>query len=347
MVPGPRASTSPFGILPDGRRVERLVLGRPPGAVVHLLTLGATVHRLEVTAADGSRRNVVLAHPDVAAYLGSPYYLGAVVGRYANRIAHGRFDLDGRAIRVPVNDRGHALHGGPSGFDRRLWDVQERGADRAVLRLISPDGDMGFPGTVETTATYEVSGSSVRLVLEAVTDAPTVVNLTSHVYLNLNGEGTVEDHVLWVPADRWTPVDATGIPRGTHEPVDGTPFDLREPCLLGSRFAELPDGYDHNLVVSGSGPRRVAALESAESGVRVGLDADQPGLQLFTSGTFDGTRTDADGRPMPRYAGVALEPQLFPDSPNHPDWPSAVLLPGDRYRSHIEWSFSTGPTSRR
>ncbi len=337
-------STFPFGTLADGRRVERLVLGEAPHPVVHVLTLGATVHRLEVTGGDGRRRNVVLGHPDVATYLGSPYYLGGVVGRYANRIAEGRFELDGRVVHVPANDRGHALHGGPDGFDRRLWEVQERGSDWAVLRLSSPDGDMGFPGTVEATATYEVHANSVRLVLEAVTDAPTVVNLTSHVYLNLDGGGTVADHRLWVPADRWTPVDETGIPGGAHETVDGTPFDLREPALLRTRFAMLPDGYDHNLLVGGSGLRRVATLESPVSGVRVEVGADQPGLQLFTSGTFDGTRPDADGRPLPRYAGVALEPQLFPDSPNHPDWPSAVLVPGNLYRSHIEWSFSTFPT---
>jgi aldose 1-epimerase len=330
-----------FGALPDGGRVDRLVLGEAPGPVVHVLTLGATIHRLEVTDGHGRRRNVVLGHPDVATYLDSPYYLGAVVGRYANRIAGGRFDLDGRTVRVPANDRGHALHGGPDGFDRRLWDVLELGSHRAVLRLVSPDGDMGFPGTVEATATYEVTGNAVRLVLEAVTDQTTVVNLTSHVYFDLDGAGTIEGHRLWVPADRWTPVDETGIPRGTHEPVDGTPFDLRQPASLAARLAVLPGGYDHNFVVGGSGPRPVASLESPASRLRVEVGADQPGLQVFTGGTFDGTRPDVDGRPLPRYAGVALEPQLFPDSPHHPSWPSPVLVPGDTYRSGIEWSFST------
>ncbi len=339
----PALGRSPFGALLDGRRVERLEIGAAPGPVVSLLSLGATVHRLQVTGGDGQRHDVVLGHPDVATYLASTYYLGGVVGRYANRIAHGRFALDGHVVRVPVNDRGHALHGGPDGFDRRLWEVRDHEPDRVVFDLVSPDGDMGFPGTVEASATYEVVGSSVRLLLEATTDAPTVVNLTSHAYFNLDGGGTVEDHRLRVPADQWTPVDGAGIPRGNHEPVDGTPFDLREPVLLSRTIPLLPGGYDHNLVVRGSGMRMVAALESGRSGLRLEVGADQPGLQLFTSGTFDGTRPDVDGTPLPRYAGVALEPQLFPDSPNHPDWPSAELAPGDTYRSRIEWSFSTLP----
>jgi galactose mutarotase-like enzyme len=329
-----------FGRLPDGRPVERLVVGAAPGPRLHVLTLGATMHRLEVSGGGGRRRNVVLGHPDVATYLASPYYLGGVIGRYANRIDAGRFDLDGRAVQVPVNDRGHALHGGPDGFDRRLWEVSETGPDRAVLRLASPDGDMGFPGNLEVTATYEVVGSSVRLVLDAVTDRLTVVNLTSHVYLNLDGGGTLDGHRLWVPAHRWTPVDDTGIPTGDHESVDGTPFDLRTPAVLGERFAALPAGYDHNFVVAGAGMRPVAGLESPASGLRVEVSADQPGLQVFTGGTFDGTRADVDGRPLPRFAGVALEPQLFPDSPHHPGWPSPVLAPGQTYRSRLEWSFS-------
>ncbi len=342
-VPSTPPSRGAFGALPDGRRVERLEIGATPGPVVSLLTLGATVHRLEVTGGDGQRHNVVLGHPDVATYLDSPYYLGGVVGRYANRIAHGHFGLDDRHVRVPVNDRGNALHGGPDGFDRRLWKVQDHRSDRAVFRLVSPDGDMGFPGTVEASASYEIVGNSVRLVLEASTDAPTVVNLTSHAYFNLDGAGTVEDHRLWVPATYWTPVDGTGIPLGVHRHVDGTPFDLREQVLLSRTIPLLPGGYDHNFVVRGSGMRPVAALGSERSGLRLEVGADQPGLQVFTSGTFDGTRVDVDGTPLPRYAGVALEPQLFPDSPNHPEWPSAVVVPGDTYRSHIEWSFSTLP----
>ena len=327
--------------------MESLRLGQAPGPTVTLLTLGAMLHRLEVLGGDGRRHDVVLGHLDVATYLASTYYLGGVIGRYANRIADGHFELDGRTVRVPANDRGHALHGGPDGFDRRLWEVLEHRADRAVLRLVSPDGDMGFPGTVEATATYEVTAGSVRLVLEATTDAPTVVNLTSHAYFNLDGAGTVESHRLWVPADRWTPVDEDAIPRGVHEPVDGTPFDLREPAHLSTRFTDLPGGYDHNFVVEGVGLRPVAALESSRTGIRLEVGADQPGLQVFTSGTFDGTRPGVDGTPLPRYAGVALEPQLYPDSPNHPEWPSALIRPGERYRSHIEWSFSTLPTSEQ
>jgi len=318
---------------PEGPRVDRLVLGASPGPVLHLLTLGATIHRLEVTGGDGQRRNVVLGHPDVATYLASPAYLGATVGRYANRIAAGRFDLDGRPVQLGVNDRGNALHGGPEGFDKRVWEVVSSDAASAVLRLTSPDGDMGFPGGVTASAAFEVDDSSVRLSLEAATDAPTVVNLTNHVYWNLDGGGTIEEHRLTVPADRWTPVDDTGIPTGDHQPVDGTPYDLRDPRPLGGH------DYDHNLVVNGSGARPVAVLESAASSTRLELWSDQPGLQVYSGAYFDATTTDVQHRPIEKYAGVALEPQLYPDSPNHPEWPSPRLAPGDVYRSRMEWRF--------
>jgi galactose mutarotase-like enzyme len=309
------------------------VLGEPPGPVLHLLTLGATMHRLEVAGGDGRRRNVLLGHPDVATYLESSAFIGGTIGRYANRIAAGRFDLDGQTVRVEVNDRGNALHGGREGFDKRIWEVVSSDATRAVLRLTSPDGDMGFPGTVTATAAFDVGESSVQLTLEAVTDAPTVVNLTSHAYWNLDGAGTIGDHRLTVPAGHWTPVDATGIPTGGHEPVDDTPYDLREPTLL------FGHDYDHNFVVDGTGRRVVALLESAASSTRMEMWSDQPGLQVYSGAYFDGTSRDVLNRPIERYAGVALEPQLFPDSPNHPEWPSPRLAPGETYRSTIEWRF--------
>ncbi len=341
-----------FGQLSDGRSVHCLVLGAAPGPVLHLLDLGATVHRLEVTCGDGVRRNVVLGHPSPEDYLSSTDYLGASIGRYANRIAGGTFPLDGREVTVGVNDRGNHLHGGPDGFDRRLWEVVERSRDRAVLRLESPDGDQGFPGRLTVQVTYEVTDAEVRLAFEATTDAPTVVNLTNHAYFNLDGEGsgTVDQHRLTVLADEYTPVDPTGIPLGgAHAPVDGTPFDLRSAAVVGPRARTAHEqvvaarGIDHNYVLRGTGARTVAVLESPRTRTRLELTTDQPGLQVYTGNFLDGTSGSVEGALYRQGDGIALEPQLFPDSPNRPEFPDPVLRPGETYRAALGWRF--GPVT--
>lgn len=309
-----------FGQMPDGREVRVLTIGSSPGPVVEVLTLGATVHRLLV---DG--RNVVLGHADVAGRLASSDYVGGTIGRYANRIAGGRFPLGGSTVSVLTNDRGNSLHGGPEGFDVRLWDVVSHSADSLELTMTSPDGDQGFPGAVTAHVRYAVSGNTVTIAMSATTDATTVVGMTNHAYVNLDGEGAIDDHELVVDSDLYTPVDGTSIPLGEHEPVDGTPFDLRAPAPLR---AEL----DHNFVVRGEGLRRHARLSTPHATLEVW--SDQPGLQVYTGDMFDGTVHH-------RRAGVALEPQIFPDSPHHPEWPSPVLEPGETYRSTIEWRFSS------
>ena len=338
----------PYGVLPDGREVRALTIGSAPGPVVEVLTLGATVHRLEVPGPDGVRRNVVLGHATVEERLASSDYVGGTIGRYANRIAGGRFPLDGREVVVGTHDRGHSLHGGPDGFDRRLWDVVEHGPDEVVLSLVSPDGDQGFPGTVSVLVRYRVAGDAVRVELEATTDAPTVLNLTNHAYFNLDGEGagTIDDHLLAVAADEFTPVDAAGIPLGGHAPVVGTPFDLRDPTAIGAAVrTEHPQvvdarGIDHNFVVRGEGLRPHAVLTSPRSGVRFVLRSDQPGLQVYTGNFLDGTRRSTTGGLYRQGDGIALEPQLFPDSPNRPEWPSAQVGPGTTYRATLEWDFA-------
>ncbi len=340
-----------FGELPGGRPVHRLVLGSEPGVELHLLTLGSTIHRLRVTGGDGQRRDVALGYADVGSYLEGTYYLGAVVGRYANRVAHGRAVVGGSEVELGTNDRGHHLHGGPDGFDQRLWEVVDAGPDHAHLRLVSPDGDQGFPGEVTVDAHWSVSGDEVRLDLEATTDAETLVNLSSHLYLNLEGDGlegatTIDDHVLAVPAATYLPVDDTGIPLGDPEPVEGTPFDLRAGRRLGdvARTAHpqtaAAQGVDHDLVVDGQGLRTVATLTSPATRTRMTLTSDQPGLQVYAGDFLDGSSPSRTGRLLRQGDGVALEPQLHPDSPHHPDWPSAVLRPGETYRSQIRWSFS-------
>ncbi|MCP3421897.1 aldose epimerase family protein [Nocardioides pinisoli] len=338
-----------FGQMPDGRDVRLLTIGSEPGPVVEVLTLGATVHRLVVAGGDGERRNVVLGHPDVEERLASGDYVGGTIGRYANRIAAGRFTLDGREVEVRTHDRGNSLHGGPDGFDVRLWDVESHAPDEVVLSLASPDGDQGFPGAVTARVTYRVDGGTVRVTMEATTDAATVVNLTNHAYFNLDGEGsgTIDEHELLVEADEFTPVDATGIPTGGHSPVEGTPFDLRGPTAIGpairTEYPQVVDarGIDHNYVVRGSGLRRAARLASASTGTAVEVWTDQPGLQVYTGNFLDGTRRSTSGGRYRQGDGVALEPQLFPDSPNRPEWPSAVLRPGKTYAAHLEWRFAT------
>jgi aldose 1-epimerase len=338
-----------LGQTPDGRDVHLLETGSAPGPVVEVLTLGATVHRLEVACGDGVRRNVVLGHPDVAERLSSGDYIGGTIGRYANRIAAGRFVLDGREVEVRTHDRGNSLHGGPEGFDVRLWDVVRHTPDEVVLSMTSPDGDQGFPGAVTATVTYRVDGDTVTVTMEATTDATTVVNLTNHAYLNLDGEGagTIDGHELVVEADEFTPVDATGVPLGGHAPVAGTPFDLRESRALGAALrAEHPQvvdarGIDHNFVVRGTGLRRAAALASPRTRTLLEVWSDQPGLQVYTGNFLDGTRRSTSGGRYRQGDGIALEPQLFPDSPHHAEWPSAVLEPGETYRSSLEWRFGS------
>src|SRR4051794_26764149 len=282
----------PFG--PSSRGpVQKIVLGSAPGPVLEVLDLGATVHRLWLTGGDGVRRNVVLGHATAEEYLTSKDYVGATVGRYANRIAGARFELDGRTVRLRPNEGDNLLHGGPVGFDKRVWEVVEHGRDRAVLRLVSPDGDQGFPGTVTVLARFWVTDDALRIVLEATTDAPTVVALTSHTYLNLDGDGTgpVTDQLLRVSADEFVTTDDTGIP-GQLAPVEGSPFDLRRPGPLG----EVAD-VDHCFAITGDGEgRQVAAvLDSQATRTRAILVTDQPGLQVYAGKGFDGTARSTTG----------------------------------------------------
>ncbi|MCW2819117.1 MAG: galM 1 [Marmoricola sp.] len=342
-------SSRPFG---DGSvgPVQVLTIGATPGVVLEVLDLGATVHALHVTGGDGARRNVVLGHPGPDDHRGSTHFLGGTIGRYANRIRDGRFELDGSTVGVATNDRGNALHGGPDGFDQRTWTVEEHTADVLVLGLLSPDGDQGFPGALSVRVRFTVGDTSVRLDLEATTDAPTPVNLTSHAYWNLTGEGsgTVDDHTLQVGADRWEPVDATGIPLGDPQPVAGTPFDLRQPRRLGDLVRDphpqvrAAAGLDHDLVLSGSGWRRAATLAAPSVATAMELWTDQPALQVYTGNALDGTVPSTQGRSYRQGDGIALEPQLPPDSPNRRDLAeAAVLRPGTTYAAAIEWRFGT------
>lgn len=328
-----------------------IVIGSAPAPELHVLPTGATVQRFVVTGGDGERRDVALGLADGAAVRASGDYVGSIVGRYANRIARGEIEIDGVAHRLPANDRGHHLHGGPDGFHTRDWTVVEQSPDAVTLRLVSPDGDAGYPGELTVEATYAVEPDAVALTITATTTAPTLANLTSHVYLNLDGTGTIDHHLLRVPAAAYTPVDDDAIPLGDHAPVADTPFDLRTPTRLGdvvrSPHAEVAAarGLDHNWVVDGEGLREVAVLDAPRTRTRLTLSSDQPGLQVYTGNFLDGSARDRLGRALRQGDGLCLEPQLHPDTPHHagpdrPDWPSAVLRPGETYRHRLVWRFS-------
>ncbi|MER5181279.1 aldose epimerase family protein [Streptomyces sp. NPDC002896] len=319
-----------FGTLPDGTPVHRWTLERG-GVRVRVLTYGGIVQSAEVPDRDGRSAQVALALPDLQGYLENPGpYFGALVGRYANRIANGRFALDGDIYHLAQNNGPNSLHGGEEGFDRRVWDAEpmEHGVR---LSRVSPHGEEGFPGRLEVSATYSLDESgALRIAYEAVTDAPTVVNLTNHSYWNLAdaGSAAAAAHEVQIAASRYTPVDADLIPTGELSDVEGTRFDFRAPRKVGG-------GYDHNFVLDKgvtSASEQVAELYDPASGRVLTVATTEPGLQLYTADHLDGD-------PYAPGAGVALETQHFPDSPNRPEFPSTVLRPGEVFRSETVFGF--------
>ncbi len=310
-----------------------------------VLPLGATLHRFDVRLADGGWRNIVLGAREGAEYLGSHRYLGMTVGRFANRLAGGRFVLDGVEHQVDVNEPPNQLHGGTDGFHARTWLVAGQGADWVELALTSPDGDQGFPGRLDARARYELIPGGAQVTYWATTDAATVVNLTTHPYFNLHGEGegTADDHVLTVHASRYTPNRDDGIPTGELRPVAGSALDLRGGRPLGeARVAAEGEGLtrrgglDHNFAIDGDGLREHCRLV-APDGLALVIRSNQPGLQVYGGDHFDGSQYGTSGRPYPRRAGVALEAQGFPDAPNHPQFPSTVLRPGQEFLAVTQW----------
>lgn len=326
-------SVEPAGTI-AGQPVERAVLRNRRGLEVAVLSFGATLQWLRVPSRDGGAVDLVLGFDDVADYATRPGYLGATVGRFANRIGHGRFVLDGKVYSLPCNQDGrHHLHGGPNALSHRLWSLAPLPAADAVrLSIVSPDGDNGYPGRLEASCTYALVGED-RLVieLEAKSDAPTPVNLVNHAYWNLAGSGTIDRHVLRLWADQVLEVDADTVPTGRILEVAGTVLDYRTPRRLDDRGAPQ---LDHCFLVPGEGLRPVAVLEDPESGRRLELASDQPAVQVYSA-----FKLDLPGRGGVRYgprAGLCLETEALPDAPNRPHFPSAVLRPGDVYRHRME-----------
>jgi len=342
---------NPFGALPDGRAVEIFTISNAAGMQVRTIPYGAIVVSIKVPDRAGAMGDVVLGFDALDGYLKQPPYFGAVVGRYGNRIAKGVFAIDGTTFRLAVNNGPNHLHGGVKGFDKLLWrgEMFLRGGEAGVIySLTSPDGDEGYPGTLNVKVTYTLSaGNTLTVDYDATTDKPTVVNLTQHSYFNLGGGGDILNHRLTIDADRFTPVDATLIPTGELAPVEGTPFDFRQPALIGARIDADHEqirnggGYDHNWVLNGTPPalRHAAKLEDPASGRTLDVSTTEPGLQFYSGNFLDGTLTGKGGRVYQKRAALCLETQHFPDSPNHPDFPSTVLRPGARYQSKTVFAF--------
>ncbi|WP_375465539.1 aldose epimerase family protein [uncultured Methylobacterium sp.] len=340
-----------FGRTAEDRAVTRFTLARGP-LRVQVLDYGGIVSAIETPDRDGRRANVVLGLDAVADYETRSPHFGGLVGRYANRIAQGRFALDGRTYALPINAPPNAMHGGPRGFDRRLWRVASADGAHLTLARLSPDGEEGFPGNLDVEVTYALPEDGVlRIDYRARTDRPTVLNLTNHSYFNLAGEGSgdVMGHVVDVSADACLVTDAMQVPTGERRAVAGTPFDFREPTAIGARIRAgdpqlvLAKGYDHCFVLRGpSGTlRRAATCLEPASGRRLDIATTLPGLQLYSGNTLDGTLVGPSGRTYRSGDGLCFETQAFPDAPNHPDFPSTVLRPSETFASATTYRFST------
>lgn len=343
---------SAFGALADGRPVEAFTLVSAGGLRARVITYGAALNTLELPDQEGMPADVVLGFDDVAGYEQGDAFIGATIGRYPNRIAGGRFTLDGRTHHLATNDRGHTLHGGPGGFHTVLWEGAALEApDGAGVRLthVSPDGDQGFPGRLTAAVEYVLGDDdSLTLRYEARADAPTPAALTHHSYFNLRGagQGGIGGHLLLVEADRFTPVDATLIPTGERRAVEGTPFDFRAPTAIEARLGADDEqirrghGYDHNFELrrADAGLCLAARVAEPESGRVLDVWTTEPGLQLY-SGNFLAVARGKRGRAYGRHEGFCLEPQPFPDSPNQPGFPDTILRPGQVYRSETVFRF--------
>jgi len=347
----PSVSSAPFGTLPDGRTVEIFTLTGGGRVTMQTISYGAVITSITTPDRNGQTDDVVLGFDQLQGYLIPPPYFGAVVGRYGNRIAKGQFTLDGATYHLATNNGPNHLHGGVKGFDKQLWRAEPFAHDTdagIVYTLTSPDGDEGYPGTLSVKVTYTLShGDALTVDYDATTDTATVVNLTQHSYFNLAGRGDILAHRLQIDADRYTPVDATLIPTGEIADVASTPLDFRKPAAIGARIdADDPQlkhagGYDHNWVLNGAAGtlRHAATLEDPASGRTLDVSTTEPGLQFYSGNFLDGTLTGKGGRVYQKRAALCLETQHFPDSPNHPTFPSTVLRPGGSYRSKTVFTF--------
>ena len=341
--------STPWGKTAAGQSVELYTLS-DNDLTVTITNFGAHIVSIEAPDRDGKKADVVLGFKDIAGYeADTKTYMGSVVGRYGTRIANGKFSLNGTSYQIPTNNNGNALHGGTVGFDRKVW-TGKTVKNGVELTLVNPDGDMGFPGALTAHVRYTLDGSSLHIQYSATTTKPTVVNLTNHSYFNLGGEpsGTILNEQLTLAADRYTPVNAGLIPTGQLAPVEGTPFDFRQPTAIGARIDQPNDqlkiagGYDHNFVLntdSGSGLHMAAKVVDPATGRTLTVTTTEPGVQFYSGNFLDGTITGVGGVSYVQHAGFCLETQHFPDSPNQPAFPSTTLNPGQTLHSETVFSF--------
>lgn len=338
----------PFGKLPDGTPVEAYAFGNSLVSM-EVITYGAIIISLATQDRAGRYDDIVLGYDSLEGYLKSSPYFGAIVGRYANRIAKGRFTIDGKPYQLPINNGPNSLHGGTRGLDKVVWQAEpfdDARGQGVIMRHSSPDGDMGYPGTLDVKVTYTLTDSLLTVDYEATTDKATPVNLSQHSYFNLSGGSRdILGHQLQLNASRYTPVDSTLIPTGELASVAGTPFDFRTPTAIGARINEAHDqvkkggGYDHNFVLDGTGMRVAARVTEPVTGRTMEIRTDQPGIQFYSGNFLDGSITGKGGIVYRHRWGFCLETQHFPDSPNHAAFPSTVLRAGEVYRTRTVFSF--------
>ncbi len=355
----PRIEKSVFGTLPDGSVIDRYTLTNGRGMRVRVLTYGGILQTIEVPDRRGRTANVALGFNNLTDYVERSPYFGCITGRYANRIALGRFTLNGTTHQLATNNGVNHLHGGNVGFDKRVWratEIRERDTVGLTLTYRSPAGEEMYPGTLDTTVTYRLTAdNAIRMDYRATTDAPTIVNLTNHTYFNLAGEGTgtIEGHKLTLNASRYTPVDPTLIPTGSLDSVGGTPMDFRRSTAIGERIRNsfpqlvIGQGYDHNWVLD----RRDSTFRDLELAARVTepnsgrtltIRTTEPGIQFYSGNFLDGTLVGTSGKVYRQGDGFALETQHYPDSPNKPQFPTTTLNPGQTYRTSTVYQFSAG-----
>jgi aldose 1-epimerase len=347
-----KVTSQPFGKMPDGTSVEIFTLTDGPYEA-RICTYGGIVVSMKTPDRNGKSADVVLGFDDLDGYISnfngtSNAFFGAIIGRYANRIAHASFTLDGKKYSLPKNNGENTLHSGPHGFNNVVWTAKPI-ANGVELTYLSKDGDAGFPGNLTSTVSYTLVKGDLRIEYSSTTDRDTVLNLTNHSYFNLAGEGDIMKHELTLHAARFTPVDAGLIPTGELKPVDGTPFDFRKSTAVGARIGaddpqlHLGRGYDHNWVLDSGGKKLAEAAEvyDPSSGRVLKVLTDQPGIQFYSGNFLDGSIKGKGGKPDVLHAALCLETQHFPDSPNHPDFPTTELKPGQRYHTLTVYSFSS------
>ena len=335
----------------DGKKTDLFTLRNKNNMEVCITNFGGRIVSVMVPDKDGQMRDVVLGFDSIQDYISKPSDFGATIGRYANRINQGQFTLDGVEYQLPRNNYGHCLHGGPQGFQYRVFDAVQPNPQELELTYVAEDGEEGFPGNITCKVLMKLTDdNAIDIRYEAETDKPTIVNMTNHSYFNLDGDAARnEAHLLTIDADYYTPVDSTFMTTGEIAPVEGTPMDFRTPTPVGARindydFVQLKNGngYDHNWVLNTKGDvtRKCATLESPLTGIVLDVYTNEPGIQVYAGNFLDGSLTGKKGITYNQRASVCLETQKYPDTPNKPEWPSAVLRPGEKYMSQCIFKFS-------